>query len=160
MSLIDLWTFIFHIINERNNFEKRKTQTGTRLKRTSEIELIFKQRHFYWAHWLAEFMSKTFCHFSESSVFLTTIFLQPQTNLTCAFKIPYLLVYTVHPPIFRRIYGLLSAWLLRSHWTLKSILQETLFLDQVHDFSLLSLNSFLQPFLKSKIIWKNSLARK
>ena len=36
----------------------------------------------------------------------------------------------------------LSAWLLRSHFTLKSILQETLFLDQLHDFSLLSLHSF------------------
>ena len=46
----------------------------------------------------------------------------------------------------------LSAWRLRSHRTLKSILQETLFLDQLHDFSLLSLNSFLQPFLKSKIM--------
>ena len=46
----------------------------------------------------------------------------------------------------------LSAWLLRSHWTLKSILQETLFLDQLHDFSLLLLNSFSQQFLKSKVM--------
>ena len=46
----------------------------------------------------------------------------------------------------------LSAWLLCSHWTLKSILRETLFPDQLHDFSLLSLNSFLQPFFKSKIM--------
>ena len=46
----------------------------------------------------------------------------------------------------------LSAWLLCSHWTLISILQETLFLNQLHDFSLSSFNSFLQPFLISKII--------
>ena len=36
------------------------------------------------------------------------------------------------------------------HTALKSILWETLDLDQLHDFSLLSVNSFLQPFLKSK----------
>ena len=54
----------------------------------------------------------------------------------------------------------LSAWPLRSHWALKSILWETLFLDQLHDFSLLSSNSFLQPFLKSMFTWKNSLAPK
>ena len=36
----------------------------------------------------------------------------------------------------------LSACLLRSYLTLKSILQETLFLDQLHDFSLLSLLSY------------------
>ena len=46
----------------------------------------------------------------------------------------------------------LSAKLLRSHLTLKSILQEILFLDQLHDFWLPSINSFLQPFLKSKIM--------
>ena len=44
----------------------------------------------------------------------------------------------------------LSAWPLRGHTALKSILCETLFLDQMHDFSLLTLNSFLQPFSKSK----------
>ena len=44
----------------------------------------------------------------------------------------------------------------RSHWTLKSIKRETLFLDQLHDFSLLSLNSFLHSFLKSKVIKKIS----
>ena len=48
----------------------------------------------------------------------------------------------------------LSAWLLRSHWALKSIFRETLFLDQLHDFWLLSLNSFLHPFLKSKFMLK------
>ena len=31
-------------------------------------------------------------------------------------------------------------------------LQVTLFLHQLHDFSLLLLNSFLQPFLKSKVM--------
>ena len=46
----------------------------------------------------------------------------------------------------------LSAWLLRSHWTLKSILQETLFLDQLHDVSFLSSKSFLQTYLKPKIM--------
>ena len=43
----------------------------------------------------------------------------------------------------------LSPWLLRSHLTFKSILRETVFLDQLHDFPL---NSFLEPFLKSKIM--------
>ena len=46
----------------------------------------------------------------------------------------------------------LSAWLLRSHLTFKSILRETVFLDQLHDFPLLSSNSFSQLFLKSKIM--------
>ena len=59
----------------------------------------------------------------------------------------------------------LSAWPLRGHWALKSILWETLYdiglyLNQLHDFSLLSLNSFLHPFLKSKFMKKNSLKPK
>ena len=44
----------------------------------------------------------------------------------------------------------LTLWTLRGHTALKSILWETLFLDQLHDFSLLSLNSFLHLFLKSE----------
>ena len=44
----------------------------------------------------------------------------------------------------------LSAWPLRSHWALKSISRKTVFLDQLHEFSLLSLNSFLHRFLISK----------
>ena len=48
----------------------------------------------------------------------------------------------------------LAAWPLRDHTALKSILWETLFLDQLHCFSLLSLNSFLHSFLKSKVVKK------
>ena len=44
----------------------------------------------------------------------------------------------------------LSAWPLRGRMALKSILWETLFLDQLYFFSLLSLFSCLHPFLKSK----------
>ena len=54
--------------------------------------------------------------------------------------------------VFIELTPTLSAWLLRSHWALKSILREIIFLDQLHDFSLLSLNSSLQPFLKSKFM--------
>ena len=39
---------------------------------------------------------------------------------------------------------------MRGHTALESIFEETLFLDQFHNFSLSSLNSFLHPFLKSK----------
>ena len=39
----------------------------------------------------------------------------------------------------------------------KTILWETLFLDQLHDFSLLSLNSLLYPFFRSKFMRKNSM---
>ena len=46
----------------------------------------------------------------------------------------------------------LAAWPLRDHTALKSILWKALFLDQLHDFSLLSSNSFLQLFLKSKFM--------
>ena len=42
-----------------------------------------------------------------------------------------------------------GAWALRGRTALKSILWETFFLDQLHDFSLLSLNSFL-PHLWSQ----------
>ena len=49
----------------------------------------------------------------------------------------------------------LAAWPLRGRTALKSILWETLFLDQLRDFSLLSLNSFLQPFSISKFMKKN-----
>ena len=58
--------------------------------------------------------------------------------------------------LFLKLTPTLSAWLLRSHWTLKSILREILFLDQF-DFLLTSLNSFLQPFLKSKIPWHKKI---
>ena len=37
---------------------------------------------------------------------------------------------------------------------------QTLFLEQLHDFSLLSLNSFLDPFFKSKFMKNNSLTPK
>ena len=53
---------------------------------------------------------------------------------------------------FYSLTSTLSAWLLHSHWALKSIVRETLFLDQLHDYSLLSLNSFLHPFLKTKFM--------
>ena len=43
---------------------------------------------------------------------------------------------------------------LRGHTALKSILWETLFLDKLHDFSLLSSNSFLNSFLESKFMKK------
>ena len=52
-------------------------------------------------------------------------------------------IYT-HKP--RSLTPTLSAWLLRIHWALKSILRQTLFLDQLHDSSLLSLNSFYSHF--------------
>ena len=48
----------------------------------------------------------------------------------------------------------LSAWPLRGHTVLKSILWETVFLDQMHYFSLLPLNTFLQLFLKLKYMKK------
>ena len=54
----------------------------------------------------------------------------------------------------------LAAWPLRGHTALKSILRETLFLVQLHDFSLLSLNSFFHPFLTSKFMRKNSFTPK
>ena len=50
----------------------------------------------------------------------------------------------------------LSAWPLRGHTALKSILWETLFLDQFHKFSLLSLNSFLQLLYKLLILFARS----
>ena len=37
---------------------------------------------------------------------------------------------------------------------IKSILRETLFLDQLHNFSLVSFNSFLHSFLKSELLKK------
>ena len=49
---------------------------------------------------------------------------------------------------------------LRGLWAFKSILWETLFLDQLHDFSLLSANSFLHLFLESKFMKKKSLTPK
>ena len=52
----------------------------------------------------------------------------------------------------------LAAWPLRRHTALKSILLETLFLDQLYDFPLLSLNSLLHLFLKSKFMKKNSFS--
>ena len=44
----------------------------------------------------------------------------------------------------------LAAWPLRGHRALKSILWEMLLLNQLHDFSLLSLNSFLRSFMNAK----------
>ena len=51
----------------------------------------------------------------------------------------------------------MSAWPLCGQVALKSISWITLFLDQLHDFLLLSLNSFLHTFLKSKFPKKISL---
>ena len=48
----------------------------------------------------------------------------------------------------------LAAWPLRGRWALKSILWENLFLDHRYDFSLLSFNSFLHQFMKSKFMKK------
>ena len=47
-----------------------------------------------------------------------------------------------------------SAWPLHGNTALKSIFWETLFLDHLHDFYLLSLNSFLHPILHSKFLKK------
>ena len=55
---------------------------------------------------------------------------------------------------------MLSAWPLRGHTALKSILWEAVFLDHLHDFSILSLNSCLKLFLKSKFMKENSLTPK
>ena len=46
----------------------------------------------------------------------------------------------------------LSAWPQCDHTALKSILRETLFLDQLYDFSSLSFNSNLHLFLKLKFL--------
>ena len=46
------------------------------------------------------------------------------------------------------------------HMAFKSILRETQFLDQLHDFSLLSLKSFSHPFMKSKFMTKILLRQK
>ena len=54
----------------------------------------------------------------------------------------------------------LSIWPLRVHTTLKSIFWETLFLDQLHDFSLLSLNSFFILIYEIKIFEKKFLDTK
>ena len=48
----------------------------------------------------------------------------------------------------------LTAWPLSGHTALKSILWATLFLYQLHNFLLLSLNSFLHSFLKLKFMKK------
>ena len=48
-----------------------------------------------------------------------------------------------------------SAWPLHANTALIPILWEILFLDQLHDFSLLSLNSFLNSFLKSNFMKKS-----
>ena len=58
--------------------------------------------------------------------------------------------------IERNLTPTLSAWPLRGHTALKSILRETLFLDQLHDSSLSSSNSFLHSFIKSKFSKKIS----
>ena len=54
----------------------------------------------------------------------------------------------------------LAAWPLRGHTALKSILWETLFLDQQYDFSLIFLNSFLHSFVKSNFMEKIPWHRK
>ena len=54
----------------------------------------------------------------------------------------------------------LSPLPLRGHMALNSILWETLFLDRLHYFFLLSQNSFPHPFLKPKLMKKNSLTPK
>ena len=46
-----------------------------------------------------------------------------------------------------------------SPYDFKSILWETLFLDKLSDFSLLSWNSFLHPFMKSKFPKKKNFLR-
>ena len=48
----------------------------------------------------------------------------------------------------------LSAWSMRGQPAFRSILKQTLFLNQLHELSLLSLNSLLQQFFKSKFIKK------
>ena len=52
---------------------------------------------------------------------------------------------------------MLSTWSREAIPGLKSILWEILFLEKLHDFTLLSSNSFLHPFFKSKFM-KNFLA--
>ena len=54
----------------------------------------------------------------------------------------------------------LSAWLLRSHWTLKSILQETLFLDQLHDFFVFIVKFIFTAFFEIKNHVKKFLGTK
>ena len=68
-------------------------------------------------------VNKKVCYFNE---LLFNIFITLQ-------------IYTVRNLILTPT---LAAWPLRSHTALKSILWQTLFLDHLHDFSLLSLNSF------------------
>ena len=55
---------------------------------------------------------------------------------------------------------MLSAGPFRGHTALKSIMWETLFLKQLYYFSLLSINVFLHPFLKSKLMKENFLTPK
>ena len=69
-----------------------------------------------------------------------------------SFKIHLLKIRYFREKYWSRLTPTWSAWPLRGHWALKSILWETLFLDQLGDFSLFSLNSFLQLFLKSKFM--------
>ena len=57
-----------------------------------------------------------------------------------------------------RLIPRLSGWTRESNSALKSILRGTLFLNRLQYFSLLSTNSFLHPFLKSKFSKKNFLA--
>ena len=54
----------------------------------------------------------------------------------------------------------LAVWALHVHTALSPILLETLFLDQLYVISLLSLYSFVHPFLKSKFMWQNFLTPK
>ena len=65
-----------------------------------------------------------------------------------------LLGITQRQPTQRAFTPTLAAWPSRGHTALKSILWETLLLDQLHDFSLLFLNSFLHPFYKLKFMKK------
>ena len=79
-------------------------------------------------------------------------------NLICYIIFTYnILIHKKRPKMFKNIglrvlvtnLGLtptLAAWPLCGHTALKSTLWETLFLDKLHDFSLISWNSFLHPF--------------
>ena len=56
-------------------------------------------------------------------------------------------IHAIRDLFFKFLTPTLAAWLLRGYTALKSFLWETLFLDQLQDSMLLSLNSFLHPFL-------------
>ena len=93
---------------------------------------------------------------------ITSINLSFRPRKTNSFSItwiwlPRTLGQSVRISLLFKLIPTLSAWPLRGHWALKSILWETLFLDKLHDFSLLFLDTFLHPFLNQssweKIPW-------